>query len=127
MRMRVSPHASINVAVPYHAIFMPAIFSYFNRYGSKSQSECQAIGIKMPRTKRIVIPQKSRPPRVSARRAAQNFCFLPTVKLGDDRRIPIGSDISSKITITPTRLALASQFNIQFIIGDRDIRIIRIV
>ena len=115
MRMRVSPHASINVAVPYHAIFMPAIFSYFNRYGSKSQSECQAIGIKKAAR------------RASARRAAQNFCFLSTVKLGDDRRIPIGSDISSKITITPTRLALASQFNIQFIIGDRDIRIIRIV
>ena len=46
MRMRVSPHASINVAVPYHAIFMPAIFSHFNRYAAKSQSECQAIGIK---------------------------------------------------------------------------------
>ena len=114
MRMRVSPHASINVAVPYHAIFMPAIFSYFNRYGSKSQSECQAIGIKKAAR------------RASAGGAAQNFCFL-TVKLGDDRRIPIGSDISSKANITPTRLALASQFNIQFIIGDRDIRIIRIV
>lgn len=46
MRMRVLPHASINVAVPYHAIFMPAIFSHFNRYAAKSQSECQAIGIK---------------------------------------------------------------------------------
>ena len=90
MRMRVSPHASINVAVPYHAIFMPAIFSHFNRYGSKSQSECQAIGIKKAAR------------RASARRAAQNFCFL-TVKLGGDRRIPIGSDISIKAKITPTR------------------------
>ena len=98
MRMRVSPHASINVAVPYHAIFMTAIFSYFNRYGSKSQSECQAIGIKKAAR------------RASARRAAQNFCFL-TVKLGDDRRIPIGSDIGNKVKITPVQVKPALKRN----------------
>ena len=114
MRMRVLPHASINVAVPYHAIFMPAVFSHFNRYAAKSQSECQAIGIKKAAR------------RASARRAAQNFCFL-TVKLGDDRRIPIGSDISIKAKITPTRFEPTVNTNIQSVIGDRDIRIIRIV
>ena len=76
MRMRVSPHASINVAVPYHAIFMPAIFSHFNRYAAKSQSECQAICIKKPPAADGVQCQATEKPPAARFRAAGGIKLL---------------------------------------------------